>query len=190
MRNWMVTTGVVMLLAAHPVKAQDMEALVAEGQARMMTFGEALKAELMAAIEAGGPVNAIAVCNEVAPQIARDLSTDGWTVARSSHRLRNPENAADEFTARAIAGFLAREAAGEPATDLSTAAIVEDGGTPVFHLVRAIPTAELCVNCHGGDTVKPEVEAKLAELYPEDKARGFSVGEMRGVFTLTKVLQD
>lgn len=45
-------------------------------------------------------------------------------------------------------------------------------------------------NCHGGDQVKPEVEARLAELYPCNQARGFEMGQMRGVLTLTKVLSE
>jgi hypothetical protein len=44
------------------------------------------------------------------------------------------------------------------------------------------------LNCHGGDNVKPPIIEKLAELYPDDMARGFSEGEMRGVFTLSKQL--
>ncbi len=37
--------------------------------------------------------------------------------------------------------------------------------------------------------MKPEVEEVLKTLYPEDQARGFAVGQMRGVFTLKKVLE-
>jgi hypothetical protein len=33
------------------------------------------------------------------------------------------------------------------------------------------------------------VKAKLAELYPKDRATGFKEGDIRGAFTLTKTLQ-
>ncbi len=59
----------------------------------------------------------------------------------------------------------------------------------MFRMVKAIPTGEICLVCHGGAEVKPEVEARLAELYPDDRARGFGPGEMRGVFTLSKLLE-
>ena len=68
--------------------------------------------------------------------------------------------------------------------------IVEEDGQKVFRFVKAIPTAQPCLNCHGGDDVKVEVVEKLAELYPEDTARGFSVDQMRGVFTLSKTLSE
>ncbi|MDQ2091246.1 c-type heme family protein [Marimonas arenosa] len=169
--------------------AADKAALVEEGKGVMMQFGGALKKELVAAIEAGGPVNGISVCNTKAPEIAAQVSgATGWRVARSSHKLRNPENAADAFTAAAIEEFLAREAKGEKAEDMAKAAIVEENGRQVFRLVKAIPTAAVCLNCHGGDKVQQSVVDKLAELYPEDTARGFEEGQMRGVFTLMKAL--
>ncbi|SIO16535.1 Protein of unknown function [Rhodovulum sp. ES.010] len=192
MRTGLIVAGLAASLAstAAEAEADEVAELAAEGQALMMSFGAALKSALLDAIEAGGPVNAIAVCNTKAPEIAAKLSTGSWTVARSSHRLRNPENAPDAFTAEAVEAFLAREAAGAPVEGLSATGIIDKSGQRVFHMVKAIPTAELCVTCHGGDTVKPPVEAKLAELYPQDRARGFAVGDMRGVFTLRKILSD
>lgn len=36
-----------------------------------------------------------------------------------------------------------------------------------------------------GQSIKPDVQAKLKELYPEDEATGFSEGELRGAFVVT-----
>lgn len=189
MRNLLLATVLVGL--ASPVISEDKAALVEEGKGVMAAFGKTLKDALLLAVAEGGPVNAIGVCNEKAPEIAASLSAEsGWTVARSSHKLRNPDNAADAYTAAAIQEFLAREASGEKAKDLVRAEIVKEHGTQVFRLVKAIPTGGLCLNCHGGDAVKPEVVGKLAELYPADQARGFTEGQMRGVFTLSKVLSE
>lgn len=177
-------------LAFSMAQAEDAKALAAEGKSLIMEFGGELKGELVAAMKAGGPVNAISVCNERAPEIAAAISgASGWSVARSSHKLRNPANAPDAFTAAAIDEFLNRQEAGEKAADLAKAAIVEEDGKQVFHLVKAIPTGEVCLSCHGGESVAEPVVAKLSELYPDDKARGFTAGEMRGVFTLRKVLE-
>ena len=177
------------LSAAGSAAAEERAALAAEGKALMQAFGGKLKQELLAAIDEGGPPNAIEVCNIRAPEIAGEVSSgSGWEVARSSHRLRNPENAPDPYTAAAIEAFLAEREAGTPAEDLVRAEIVEEDGGRAFRMVKAIPTAKLCLACHGGPEVKPETEAKLAELYPEDEARGFDEGDMRGVFTLRKPL--
>ncbi len=184
-----VAAAVAALVLTVPAVAEDTAALGKEGKAAIMEFGGALKGALKTALKEGGPVKAISVCNTEAPEIAAKVSaSSGWTVARSSHKLRNPKNAPDAFTAAAIEDFLARQAGGEKAETMAKAGIVEEGGKRVFHLVKAIPTGEVCLDCHGGAEVNAMTEEKLAELYPQDKARGFSVGEMRGVFTLTKVL--
>lgn len=169
--------------------AEDVQSLSAEGADLIKQFGGSLKAELQAAIKSGGPANGISVCNTRAPAITLSVSeqSDGWTIARSSHRLRNPNNAPDEYTSAIIADFLARAEAGEPVAELARAEIVDQDGQRVFRMTKAIPTGKVCVTCHGG-TVPAEVEASLAEYYPDDQARGFKEGDMRGVFTLRKLL--
>lgn len=193
MKTILTTAAACGLALSAPVLAADadIDALKAEAAGIIQSFSQELQGELMAAMKAGGPANAISVCNEKAPAIAAaSEAASGWSVARSSHKLRNPENAPDAYTAAVIADFVAREEAGEMAKSLSQAEIVEEDGKQVFHFVKAIPTGQPCLNCHGGDDVKPEIVDKLAELYPDDAARGFSVDQMRGVFTLSKVLSE
>lgn len=189
MKNLIVSVLLTGGLIAGAANAADKAALVDEGKALMMQLGGTLKGELQAAVKENGPVHAIEICNLRAPAIAENVSNDsGWTVTRSSHKLRNPNNAPDAYTAVVIDEFLARQAAGEKAADMVKAEIVEENGQSVFRMVKAIPTGEACLGCHGGDQVKQPVVDRLAELYPQDQARGFSVGEMRGVFTLSKLL--
>ncbi|MEZ5840875.1 MAG: DUF3365 domain-containing protein [Hyphomicrobiales bacterium] len=191
MKRVFLALSVLGLAAATPALGADVEALKAEAKAVMMKFGGALKGELETAMKAGGPKQAIPVCNEKAPAIAHDVSAaEGWTVGRSSHKLRNPHNEPDAFTRGAIEDFLARQEKGETADTLVKAGVVEEGGKKVFRIVKAIPTGEVCLNCHGGEEVKAETAELLAKYYPDDKARGFKVGEMRGVFTLSKELAD
>lgn len=174
-----------------PVLAEDMKSLAMEGKGVIKAFGGTLKKELVSAMKSGGPIKAVKVCNIVAPEIASKVSADkGWTVSRSSHKLRNPKNKPDDFTRAAIEDFLAREQGGEKAVDLVKTAIVEENGKKIFRMVKAIPTGGVCLKCHGGNSVSPETVAILKEHYPEDQARGFTAGQMRGVFTLQKVLSE
>lgn len=50
--------------------------------------------------------------------------------------------------------------------------------------MKAIPVGGPCVVCHGEQIAEP-VAARLSELYPEDEARGYKPGDLRGAFTLT-----
>lgn len=45
--------------------------------------------------------------------------------------------------------------------------------------------SELCLNCHGPEEKLAEgVKALLTEKYPEDKATGYKMGELRGMWSL------
>lgn len=174
---------------AVPAQAEaDTAALAAEAKVIIKRFATALQGELQAAMKEGGPTAAIGVCNTKAGPIADQVSVEsGWDVARTSHKLRNPDNAPDAFEQRVLDDFLARQAEGAAAEDLVHAEVVESGGTQTFRFLKAIPTAEVCTTCHGTD-IAPDIAAELDKLYPEDRAVGFTPGEMRGVFTLKKDL--
>ena len=136
----------------------------------------------------GGPASAVKVCNTEAPTIADDVDgAEGWKVGRTSLKLRNPHNAPDDWEREQLERFERDKAAGKPVDELEASAIVESGGTKTFRYMKAIPTAAMCLTCHGSDLAS-DVEGKLDELYPKDAARGFSVGDLRGAFTLNKAL--
>jgi hypothetical protein len=54
--------------------------------------------------------------------------------------------------------------------------------------MKPIPTAGLCVTCHGGE-MSEEITKKIKSLYPNDQATGFMVGDIRGAFTLQKIIK-
>ncbi|MDH3474441.1 MAG: DUF3365 domain-containing protein [Rhodospirillales bacterium] len=170
--------------AAAPAQAQDVETRIAGSRAVVKAFGEDLRAQLVAALKTDGPVAAIEVCNMSAPEIARDQArATGWSVGRTSLKLRNPDNAPDAWESGVLESFEARKATGESAKALEHWAVVETDEGRVFRYMKAIPTGEPCLACHGVD-LKPAVAAKLDMLYPEDRARGFAVGDIRGAFTI------
>ncbi|MDE0059891.1 MAG: DUF3365 domain-containing protein [Defluviicoccus sp.] len=43
----------------------------------------------------------------------------------------------------------------------------------------------MCTVCHGTN-IAPEVAAALDALYPDDLARGFEVGDIRGAFSIVQ----
>ncbi len=173
-------------LVSEPVQA-DLEKYSADSKAVIKQFFGSLKGELVAAIKEGGPVNAIGVCNSKAPEIAHDLEAtkQGWSIGRTSLKLRNPGNAPDDWEKAVLMDFEARKAQGEDPMTMARAEIVTMNGQKIFRFMKAIPTAEKpCLACHGAD-VSPDVEAKLKALYPDDKARGYKPGDIRGAFTIS-----
>ena len=174
------------LAGCQAVSDEELERRTAESRAVAMEFMQTLKGELQAAMKAGGPVNAIQVCNKRAPEIAAGFSEQkGWKVARTSLKYRNPDNAPDDWERAVLEQFEERKANGEDPQQLAHTEVVTDDGKKKFRFMKAIPTAPVCLACHG-ETVDAAVEARIAELYPEDRARGYNAGDIRGAFTITQ----
>lgn len=149
-------------------------------------FASALKTELVTAMQAGGPLTAIGVCNTRAPVIAAEVSgAKGMSVSRVSVKNRNPENAPNAWQAAVLETFEARKLAGENPSSLTWSETVDLENGKEFRFMKAIPTAAICLQCHG-QAIAPPVAEELASLYPEDKATGYREGDIRGAFVVTQ----
>ena len=157
-----------------------------QARAAIAAFAGALKNELSSAMQAGGPLNAIEVCNTRASAIAEAISLEqGMTLSRVSLRNRNPGNAPNDWQTTVLRQFEQLKQAGEPADALIWSETVATPGGEQFRFMKAIPTAPMCLTCHGQD-LAPAVAAKIAELYPADQATGFRQGDIRGAFVVTQ----
>ena len=175
--------------APAPAPASQAEASwVADARKVSMSVPPKLLAVLQEEIARGGPEGAILVCRDQAPQLARAASLEsGWTVRRVSLRNRNPKAVPDAWERAVLEDFDRRAAAGESPATLEKSEVVTDDGKQVRRYMRALPTQELCLNCHGPvDKMKPAVVEKLKALYPDDKGTGYAVGQIRGAMTIRK----
>jgi len=163
----------VLLLAATSVCAvAAAEAESAHGAELLAPFKRELKATLTAGL-AAGPVEAIGACRLQAPSIAAAHTQDNVRIGRTSHRLRNPENIAPDWVAPILTEYLAEASARSPRTVL-----LPNGRTGYSEPILVQPP---CLTCHG-ESLAPAVAAKIAELYPDDRAIGFRPGDLRGAF--------
>jgi len=183
-----VLSGIALLNPVAALTAEDPNA--AEAKEIIKTFFANLKGELEAAIKAGGPVEAITVCKDRAPAIAKEMSAKtGWAVGRTSLKSRNAAaNAPDAWEKQVLLKFEERKAGGEDVQNMAYSEVIKtDGGKQKYRFMKAIPTAELCLVCHG-EAISPDVAAAIDKGYPGDKARGYKLGDIRGAFTLSKPL--
>jgi hypothetical protein len=158
------------LLFAIPAAADDMAS--ARGAEIIAPFKMQLKEALMAGL-AQGPSEAIGACKLRAPEIARALSVDGVVMGRSSHRLRNPRNAAPDWVSPVMQAWVDDDTDRTPRT-------VDLPGDRVGY-VEPILMQPVCLTCHG-DVQDPSLAETIAAEYPEDRATGFELDELRGVF--------
>lgn len=151
--------------------------LLGRAEQAKKSLGIGLANKLQAALATGSPADAIRVCRDDAPGIAEGVERRmELRIGRTSHRLRNPENRPPAWAAALVASVEDDPGAvAEPA--------VFRGADGRIGAVFPIPTKSFCLTCHGPPgNVTEDVRAKLAELYPADRATGFDVGEPRGVF--------
>lgn len=180
----------ILMLAAGGGGHAASDAGVAQAREIVKSFGQTLKGRLTTAMKEAGPVHAVDVCNVDAPRIAAEQEqASGWSVARTSLKVRNPDNAPDEWERSVLESFAERAAAGEDMVKMEHVETMERDGRKTLRYMKAIPMGEVCVTCHGA-VLQPELAAKIDELYPQDQARGFEPGELRGAFTLAKPLDE
>jgi Protein of unknown function (DUF3365) len=177
--------GMVVISTAH---AGDYTAEIAASRATVKEFMQTLKQELQGGMQDGGPVNAISVCNLSAPGIANTYSVrNGWDVGRTSLRLRNPANAPDAWERSVLESFEERKAAGEDPAKMEHHEVVRRDGVKELRYMKAIPTAKLCLACHG-ENIDSITRTRLEKLYPDDQALGYKAGDIRGAFSITQPL--
>ena len=168
--------------------AADYAAEITASRETVKEFMQTLKKELLASMQEGGPINAVSVCNLTAPAIANTYSIrNGWDVGRTSLKLRNPDNAPDAWERSTLDSFEERKRAGEDPMKMEHYEVVRQDGASELRYMKAIPTGQLCLACHG-EQIDLNVKTRLEKLYPHDQALGYKEGDLRGAFTIRQPL--
>ncbi len=165
--------------------ADDMEARVSSSRVAVMELAKNLKGYLKAALDSPISIEEkLLTCKIGAPEATSQvIEESGFDVGRTSLRVRNLDNAPDSWERTVLEGFQVRKEAGEKISDLDHAEIINLGERRLFRYMKAIPVGEVCLMCHG-TALNHDIVAALDKLYPEDMARGFEIGEIRGAFTV------
>lgn len=191
MRTALIATAVLAVTLGQSVPALADEAkLLEEARGIATKMPPKLLEVLEAEVKKSGHAEAMTVCREKAPQMAKSLSEQtGWAIRRVSLKNRNPKAAPDAWEKAVLEDFDRRTTAGEKPTGMEKGEVVADGDKKFYRYMKALPTQDLCLNCHGmSDRIDPAVQSKLKELYPEDKAVGYGPAEIRGAITIKKPL--
>ncbi len=165
-----------------PPAEVDEAAVLEEVEAAARALGGTLRTRVEEAMGEGGPPEAMRVCSEEAQALTAGVAGEtGVRVGRSSLRLRNPTNAPEPWVATWLTGH-----GDAPAEEALPHRAVETG---VARVVLPIPMEAPCMACHGpSEQISDEVQALLAERYPEDEATGYAVGDLRGALWAEKTL--
>lgn len=170
------------------ISSRDIRHRVEASRDVTKAFGKTLKGHLQQAMQQGGPVAAIDVCHRIAPQLAQEFSQKtGWDVHRTS--LKPRRTPPDDWERKVLEEFEKQKAAGVDFKKLEYHQITQKDGKPVFRYMKAIETKPVCLVCHGKN-IAPPVAEKIRQLYPNDQATGFEVGDIRGAFSIVQPLDQ
>ncbi len=137
---------------------------------------------LSKAIDAGGISQAIQYCSINALSITDSIAkTENIKIKRVTHKARNPYNKADEQEMKIMQEYITAISEGKEIVPT-----IRDENNYYTFYNPIIINNQLCINCHGNPgtdiTSKDFIIINLA--YPEDKATGFKMGDIRGMWRI------
>lgn len=160
------------------------------------TVGElvgTLTNRLQGAMQDGGPPAAIEVCTEDAIDIKHEMSRErGAEITRVSDGVRDPLlGIPDEWEQETFEGFKEDADAGTSPEELEQSVVVSQGEDEYYRYMTALPTQQVCTNCHGpADEIDPAVAETLDDNYPHDQAMGYEEGDLRGAVSIKVPLPE
>ncbi|MBK9097015.1 MAG: DUF3365 domain-containing protein [bacterium] len=181
----------VLLLSCSENKVEVNEHQVAGMRKTAMEFMKDLKGILISQIQTNGILQAVSVCSDTAQVLTNNFGVQkGVYIKRVSLKNRNVNNAPDDFEKMILNKFTMMQQNNELSGETEYAEIVEEGEFKYLRYVKPILVQAECLNCHGSENeIMPEVKQLISQAYPDDKAIGYKIGDLRGVVSLKKAVQ-
>ena len=143
-------------------------------------------------LSAGGPIHAIAVCADTAQAMTEAIGKkSALAIRRVSDRWRNPLNEPDGFE-RPVLALFAEALRETTLTDASEhSEVVLEDGRRVLRYMKPIRIAGMCTACHGEPSrMDPALREVIRDRYPDDRATGYAIGDLRGAVSIRVPLPD
>jgi len=153
-------------------------------------FMKELKGILIGQIQSGSIVQAASVCSDTAQVLTNNYGIEkGVFIRRVSFKNRNKNNFPDGFEKKTLNKFeLLKQ--NKELTDLTEhSEIVKEGEFNYLRYLKPILVQAECLNCHGSENeITDEVKNLITRKYPDDKATGYKIGDLRGAVSVKKIL--
>ncbi len=179
------------LLGCSENKVEISEDQVIGMRATSMEFMKSLKGILINQIQTNGVVNAVSVCSDTAQVLTNNYGIKkGVYIKRVSLKNRNENNYPDDFEKKILNKFGLHKQNNELNDKTEHFEIVNEGEFTYLRYLKPILIQAECLNCHGGaNDMMPEVKELIAKTYPNDKAVGYNIGDLRGAVSLKKAIE-
>ena len=147
-----------------------------------LTTKAVLGKNLMGTIQKKGTLEALEFCNVRAYPLTDSMAVvHNASIKRVSDKPRNPKNKANSEELEYIKTFKTLVA-----SEKEISPIVKETEDDV-NVYYPIVTNSMCLQCHGKPetNIKPDLLKTLTLLYPEDKAKGYSENQVRGIWNVS-----
>ncbi len=175
-------------LTVASLNAENFEQDVAKGKNASNLLLKTLGSELKKQIETGNILQAVDFCSKQAFDLTNQINQNlekGISVKRVSMKNRSSVNLPNQDEAKIIAMFEKNNSQEPILTKVENNQ--KGSNDEVYKFYQPIKIAnEMCLKCHGTVEDMPEaVRKKIHELYPQDLATGYKMGDLRGAVIVT-----
>lgn len=163
-------TFISSLLLAEPL---SQEAAIQKGSAASSALLQKL----------GGPVGALRFCSQNALLLTDQAAKEsGVSIKRVSLKNRNPANSASAEEQTVLNGWEKMQHSGQPlpAYEIKHIAVGE-----YTYYKPIVINNEACLKCHGDIAADSPLGKEIKAIYAEDKATGYTMGDLRGMIVIT-----
>ena len=174
---------IAVLACDNSLNKKEKEKYITKGKEVVQTSFKEMKGQLIAQMKEGGPQQAIPFCNEQALPITQALSEKfNVSIKRTSDKLRNQQNKPSERELEIIQDYK-----NTITNNNELRPIVELDNYNKKHYYAPILLQAKCLVCHGNlnETISSKTDSIVKSLYPNDKATGYSEGDLRGIWSIT-----
>jgi hypothetical protein len=168
------------LLIAEPLTQEQMIQKANEVSGKLL---QTLGGELKTQMQAGGAMQALNFCSHNALALTDNVAKDSSVeIKRVSDLNRNPINAATAEEKAVLNEWRTLLAKGQP---LPTGELKKSSDGRDAYYKPIVINNEACLKCHGGLDVNSPLAKAIKTTYPEDKAIGYKMGDLRGMVVVT-----
>ncbi|TXE16745.1 DUF3365 domain-containing protein [Psychroserpens burtonensis] len=147
-----------------------------------LTTKAVLGRNLMGILQKKGTIEALTFCNTKAYPLTDSMATvHNATIKRVTDKPRNPDNIANSEELIYIEKFKERVFNEDEIDPI----VIQLNDKVQFYY--PIITNSMCLQCHGkpNETIKKDVLNTIAQFYPKDKAIGYEINEVRGLWSVS-----
>ncbi|MDD5358686.1 MAG: DUF3365 domain-containing protein [Sulfurovaceae bacterium] len=176
MNKLLIISTLFLLGGCVNINKEDTYSIKKEALLEIDDFVNSIKPLLIASLKQDHTgASGIDMCSASAQQLTKNYNktlSSNMKIRRTALGYRNPLNKPDDIDKEVMNKMMGSKT--------MTPVIIKT--TDGYRVYKPLVTLQMCLACHGDiNAMNPKTVAKIKKYYPNDKAVGFKLGDLRGV---------